>query len=824
MGARRTLALNIIQPRVSGDLLNRLSKLRGRSWDELRERSAQLVSSRLERAGPLARRIERATAAPDEYLAGRLTGDPTPEALLAAFRARKPPRFFSAFADQAGMTESLRRLGGSATDRVVDEANRVCSGHMRLLGYDDVPVGVAPDWHLDPLLERRAPMTHWSRIPFLDASIVGDHKLVWELNRHQYFGTLGRAYWRTGDERYAETFAQHVQSWIAENPPKRGVNWASSLELAFRAISWCWALHFFRHSAALTAPLYARMLASLDIHARHIARYLSTYFSPNTHLTGEALGLFYIGTVFPELRNASRWRDQGARILVEQLGTHVRPDGVYFEQTTYYHRYTADFYTHFLLLASLDALPVRERVAPKLEALLDCLMYITRPDGRTPLVGDDDGGRLMGLDERAPNDFRSTLSTGAVLLGRADYAHVAGSLAEETLWLMGPDAVERWEKLGSQEPDATSRAFPDGGYFVMRDGWTKDAQFALIDCGPHGMMNCGHAHADALAIEIAADGRPWIVDPGTYTYTTSPEDRDRFRHAAAHSTVTVDGASSSETAGAFSWTATARSSMTAWRAHPQFAYFSGWHDGFARLWAGAAHRRDVLHLLGKYWVIRDRVTVPGRHDVRHHFQFAPDLRVEVADTNTIVASSTTPPADLQLRAVADAGRFEMHDGWVSSGYGVRAPASSVAFAVSAEGASDVVTLVLPGRTVPADARVTRERAGDTTTIELHHGDVIDVLLFDATDATDAVVTRGVSADAACAWVRVDRRTGDALEFVSLGIRSLALGASRLVFGSAAGYAAGRRGPDGWIVDSNAPDARIEDGLSADGRPRLTVTR
>ncbi|MDF2771509.1 MAG: putative Heparinase family protein [Geminicoccaceae bacterium] len=821
MGARRTLALNIIQPRVSGDLLHRLSKLRGRSWDELRERSAQLVSSRLERAGPLARRIERATVAPDEYLAGRLVGAASPEALLAAFRARKPPRFFSAFADQARTTAALRRLGGSAADRVVDEANRVCAGHIRLLGYDDVPVGVAPDWHLDPLLGRRAPMTHWSRIPFLDASIVGDHKLVWELNRHQYFGTLGRAYWRTGDERYAETFARHVDSWMTENPTKRGVNWASSLELAFRAISWCWALHFFRHSATLTAPLYARMLASVDAHARHIARYLSTYFSPNTHLTGEALGLFYIGTVFPELRLASRWRDQGARILVEQLGAHVRADGVYFEQTTYYHRYTADFYTHFLLLASVEGISVRERVVPGLEALLDCLMYMTRPDGRTPLIGDDDGGRLMGLDERAPNDFRSTLSTGAVMLGRADYAHVAGPLAEETLWLVGPDAVERWEKLGSREPDAASRAFPDGGYFVLRDDWTRDAQFALIDCGPHGMMNCGHAHADALSVEIAADGRPWIVDPGTYTYTTSPADRDHFRHAGAHSTVTVDGASSSETAGAFSWTTTARSSMTAWQAHPQFTYFSGWHDGFARLWAGAVHRRDVLHLPGKYWIIRDRVTAPGHHDVRHHFQFAPDLRVDVVDATAVVASSTMPPGHLQLRALADAGHFELRDGWVSSGYGVRSPASSVAFAVAAEGASDVVTLVLPGSTVSADARVTRERFGATTAIELHHGDVIDVLLL---DATDAVVTHGVSADASCAWVRVDGRTGDAIEFVSLGVRSLALGASRLVFGGAVGYAVGRRGPDGWVVDSNAPDTRIEDGMLADGRPRLTVTR
>ena len=34
-------------------------------------------------------------------------------------------------------------------------------------------------------------------------------------------------------------------------------------------------------------------------------------------------------------------------------------------------------------------------------------------------------------------------------------------------------------------------------------------------------MNCGHAHADALAFELAIDGQAVFVDPGTFTYTAS---------------------------------------------------------------------------------------------------------------------------------------------------------------------------------------------------------------------------------------------------------------------------------------------------------------
>ena len=47
-----------------------------------------------------------------------------------------------------------------------------------------------------------------------------------------------------------------------------------------------------------------RVLKFLYLNGRHLETYLSTYFSPNTHLTGEALGLFYLGTLLPEFKDA----------------------------------------------------------------------------------------------------------------------------------------------------------------------------------------------------------------------------------------------------------------------------------------------------------------------------------------------------------------------------------------------------------------------------------------------------------------------------------------------------------------------------------------
>src|SRR5262249_10557448 len=142
-----------------------------------------------------------------------------------------------------------------------------------------------------------------------------------------------------------------ASSWIEANPQRRGINWASSLEVSLRAISWLWALHLMIDAEAVTSRFVTRLLKSLIAHGRHISSYLSHYFSPNTHLTGEALGLLYLSTALPSLSYSRRWRLKGLAILLEQMPEHLNSDGVYFEQSTYYHRYTVDFYLHLKVIA-----------------------------------------------------------------------------------------------------------------------------------------------------------------------------------------------------------------------------------------------------------------------------------------------------------------------------------------------------------------------------------------------------------------------------------------------------------------------------------------
>src|SRR5215212_4859947 len=261
-------------------LTTKIKKLKGLKMDEISVRVAQQVAILSERSGW-----------------SRYATLPTDEQLVSLYDSGRDSRsaFFASFESKEQTTAEFRRRWPEAQKAIVEAADRVAEGTFSLLGLRELKLGQEIDWHLEPLSGKRTPLRHWSQLDYLDARVAGDKKVTWELNRHQYFLTLGRAYWLTGDEQYAEVFVSHITSWMDQNPPKLGINWASSLEISFRSISWLWALEFFKGSRSLSSPVVLRMLKFLYLNASHLETYLSTYFSPNTHLTGEALGLFYIG-------------------------------------------------------------------------------------------------------------------------------------------------------------------------------------------------------------------------------------------------------------------------------------------------------------------------------------------------------------------------------------------------------------------------------------------------------------------------------------------------------------------------------------------------
>ena len=712
-----------------------LSRLKKISFDELRVRGKQKWSSFSERRGWSA--LSRLPVDQEMLSLFQPKLSSSSEA-VARVRARIKDSFFKAFADPAATINQLKRTWPNAEAEIIERADRIVAGRFDLLGFKDLSFGDPIDWHLEPIAQKRSPLIHWSQVNYLESSLVGDKKITWELNRHQYFLVLGQAYWLSGDERYAQTFVAHIESWIAANPPKLGINWASSLEVSFRTISWLWALSYFAVSPSLSESFLLELLKFLYLSGLHIETYLSTYFAPNTHLSGEALGLYYLGTLLRDLDAADRWRQTGRSILLSCLSVQLRGDGVYFEQSSYYHRYTTDFYLHFWILSQLN----HETPPPedKLRQLLDHLLYITRPDGTSPLFGDDDGGRLVMLERRRPNDFRAALSTGAVLFRRGEYKYVAGDVAEETLWLLGPDGVTEFDALTAREPEQTSMAFRDSGYYVMRDGWGTNANYLLFDCGPHGALINAHSHADCLSFELAVEGRLLLQDPGTFTYTGSSELRNLFRGSSSHNALTIDGEPQSVPDGPFTWRSVASCSTDAWLSHPRFDFISGRHDGYQRLPAPATHVRSILFLKHDYWIVRDQIVSNGTHDADLWFHFTPDAKPAIAESGGITEKG------LRITSFAGGGVWKTEDGWVSECYGQRGPAPVCVYSAKTNGSAEIVTFMLP----QDHWQVRETEATGGRAFEVSHGDSTDVIMI---RAGEEVETARFTSNFEWTWVR-----------------------------------------------------------------------
>ena len=619
------------------------------------------------------------------------------EALMHHFATRQS-RFVLHPAVRPQRVRTVLEHHPGARAEAIRLGDQVAAGTFDLLGYKGLTFGNGGereriDWHLDPVHRRRAPQAYWSRVPYLEPS-CGDHKVVWELNRHQSWLMLGRAYWLTGDERYRAAFTGHLDSWMLANPPLSGVNWASMLELALRSISWLWALNFFALDGSAgkedRSPWTVDLLLGLDRQLALVEQNLSRYFSPNTHLLGEALGLYVVGRALPELRRAAGWERLGRSVLIEQVGRQIEADGGHAELSTHYHRYTLDFYLLALAVAQQTADPQGRVFAEAAERLARYARTMSDDNGRLPGIGDDDGGSLFPLCGRNPSNVSDSLQLAAQLLGRP--ALGIGAAAEEVTWITGlAPAV-------GQEGATTwpSAALPSTGYFVSR---STRGDHLTIDAGHHGFLNGGHAHADALAVTLTVRGLPFLIDPGTACYTIDPALRDRFRSTRYHNTLTIDGRSQSIPAGPFHWHSAAHATALDWRHDKDADVFEGAHDGYAPL----RHQRSVHSRPGS-WIIVDRLLGTGSHQAEAHWHIDPSWQTTRTGPRTVRARHDDGVTlwILSLRDECELfhGSGEEDLGWYAPLYGPLVPTSVVRIRRAATAPFDFVTVIVETQAEP----------------------------------------------------------------------------------------------------------------------------
>lgn len=530
---------------------------------------------------------------------------------------------------------------------------QILNGQIPALGLT-LTTGHEICWRKDYVSGIETEATYFRRVPYLDVTRAGDHKVIWEINRHQHLVALAQeTLFPDSDPRAAAELTRQLESWLDANPFQRGINWTSALEVAFRALSWIWIEHY--AGKLLPGKLHARFLTSLFQHGLHLEYNLSVYFSPNTHLLGEALALFVLGKLLPGWPRSQSWMQTGARIVEQEMMRQVRSDGSHFEQSAYYHVYATDMFLFYALLAQPGA-EFRER----LHGMAVYLDHLLGPLRKLPMFGDDDGGRFFHPYGDRTRWAEETLAAYGV------YSNIAFSTPREcadtlALWWFGkPPATT------DARPSFPSRLFADSGIASLVAGEIQ----VLVDAGPFGPGSAGHSHSDTLQILVRDRDRELLIDPATYTYVGDPQWRNRFRGSAAHNTVRIDGADQAFPANPFSWQ----------RPHPAVEVLR-WAENSEQCELQARCRyRDVEHTRSlvllkerKLLVVTD--TIDGQSDHVVEWFWHPDGLVERVSPNAIRIGPEhvlqwEPSLDVEI---SQGGEF----GWRSPALGVKLPSPVV---------------------------------------------------------------------------------------------------------------------------------------------------
>jgi len=574
----------------------------------------------------------------------------------------------------SGERQQLRDLYASrySTEavRLREHADRVCAHEFDLLGSGVISLGPKVDWHLDFKSGRRWDITPAHRVDYSELGQPSDVKVPWELSRGQYLTDLARAWVIFGDQRYVTEFEALVTSWIHGNPVGMGVNWACTMDVGLRAVSWIWAFKIF--GAESLSPDFVRELTlALFQHGWWISQNLEISDINGNHYISDALGLVACGMVFSASPRGHRWLADGTAILENEVRLQVDDDGVDIEASVSYHRLVLEIFLLGKLIAESEGIRMSPEYSRRLEAMFEFVNCYVTPEGLSPVVGDADDGRALILGDTNIRDHRYLLSTGSILFDNPQWKRRAGKFWEDSLWLLGTKAIETFDALPPAEPSNESRTFSTSGFSVLR----SDSQYLFADFGPVGFHGRGgHGHNDCLSYEWHGLGRPLLTDSGAYVYTASLEWRNRFRSTSSHNTVRIDGEEINRIPSPIAlWSLRndAIPSPVTLRRDPDVEILAGGHRGYSRLPGHISVRRTIeFDRVKPRLQITDQIDGTGIHKLEFFFHASEGAKAIVSDRNRATlnwAAAVTVSIETNDSAV----RWRVEDGWFSPSYGIK---------------------------------------------------------------------------------------------------------------------------------------------------------
>ncbi len=552
------------------------------------------------------------------------------------------------------------------------------------------------DWHLDFKSGFRWPKgTLYSRYNQVDVKTNADVKFPREFSRCHHFLTLGQAYILTNDEKYCQAFITQIYDWISENPYKKSINWGCSMDIAIRASNWIYGLRMFSDSELIDDRFLEEIFTSLFLHGRFI------YENPeknrvynHNHYLSDLAGQILIGLLFykQNFSESRLWTDNGIYELFREIRVQILPSGFTYERTLNYHRLVTELISYTVILLKNNNFEIPQDISYRVQKMYEVILEYSFQDGTAPIVGDQDSGRFLPFYKH-PIDFQKYLmNVGAAFFSVGTFKEASCKNNLDVLFLMGQEGLHNIEKTKSESNLVTSKAFSDAGFYTLRNN--KIYTFVNNSGLSHYNEVKGgtHTHSDLLSFVYEFDGVPFLVDPGTYVYSSNPTERMKFRSTAMHNTLTVNDFSQNDLIEKNLWSIKrdAIPNEIMWNDNINKVSFEGSHSGYERLEQPVKHnRRFELDKKTNELRILDKIIGEGEHQIKIHFHFDFDVEVGIIG-NVVHGKKNGKKIQLSFESLNE---FSLHqkEEFISKSYNHKVSAPYVHLNVSFQDGGEIIT-------------------------------------------------------------------------------------------------------------------------------------
>ncbi|MFZ6026790.1 MAG: alginate lyase family protein [Chloroflexota bacterium] len=591
----------------------------------------------------------------------------------------KGPREIVHLLDLPNLARLRECLGRSGLNRLLEEANDIVDGRVRLFGAGPVA------------LDLRQPddIPYWTAYETSNVH-PSDVKFIWEPARFGWAFVLGRAYYLTRDERYPQTFWLQLEEFWDDNPVNRGPNWVSAQEVALRLMAFVFAAQLFARSIYTTPERLARLAASVAAHAERIP---PTIFyaraQNNNHLLSEAAGLITASLALPAHPAARRWAALGWRWFNAGLESQIAEDGAYVQHSTNYHRLILQLALWIWQIGKSRPGNFSAQAGQALQRATRWLLDLLDPSsGRVPNLGPNDGAYILPFTVFPFEDYRPVLQA-------ASRAFLMQPAFDTGLW----DEMALWFVGASERADVSPLPRSQDVPIVRGENAWAYLRAVRFTSRP--------GHADQLHVDLWWRGLNVAQDAGTYLYNAHTPWDNRLSSAFVHNTVTIHGQDQMTRAGKFLYLDWAQAEIIDRQVDDlgKLIGLTAQHDGYQRF--GLLHQRRVSLQPPDCWLIEDlllpaagsrpKTNQPAAAFCLHWL--LPDWPYELLLAHNILRLQSpygwisvgvrageavqSQPYHLSLiragKLIYGAGRASPILGWFSPTYGKKQPALSLCF-------------------------------------------------------------------------------------------------------------------------------------------------